>query len=150
MGGDVDERWTTDVDLVAARDRFAAQVAGYVPPVAYALARRDEGGLVFGHVNQVGAARGLPAVALAVVCGYSNRSGTFLLDAGQVEEVLRRLAPAEAATHVPHPNIWSWRALLEDAAGNQEFVAFYLAQDGDRPRTRDEAQFLALARPDGP
>jgi hypothetical protein len=149
-GGDLDERWTTDADLAAARDRFAAQVPGYVPPVAYALARRDPGGLVFGHVNQIGAARGLPAAALAVVCGYSNRSGTSTLDAEQVQEVLRRLAPAEAATHVPHPNIWSWRTLLEESTGNEEFVAFYWAQEDDRPRTPDEAEFLALATPDGP
>lgn len=144
----IEERWTTDADLAAARERFETQVPGYVPPTAYALARRDAAGLVFGHVNEVGAKRGLPAAALAVVCGYSNHSGSFAVRVDQVEEVLRRLAPAEAATHVPHPNIWSWRTLLQDAREDHEFVAFYLTCDDDPPRTTDEAEFLALAAPD--
>lgn len=135
------------VDLMAARDRFAAQVPGYAHPAAYALARRDEGGLVFGHVNEVGEARGLPAAALAVACGYSNRSGSFILTAQQVKDVLRRLAPAEAATHVPHPNIRSWRTLLQEAQPDHEFVAFYLAHQDDQPETAAEAEFLALAMP---
>ena len=81
------------------------------------------------------------------MCGYSSRSGTFAVSARQVEEVLPRLAPAEAATHVPHPNIWSWRTLLQDATQEHEFVAFYLAHEDGPPCTRDEAQFLRSARP---
>jgi hypothetical protein len=139
------EAWSTDVELVAARDRFAASIDGYVPPVAYALARRDGDGLVFGHVNRVGEARGLPAAALATVCGYSRRSGTYEVSAEDLAAVVGLLAPAEAATHIPHPNIWSWRDLLREAPNGASFAAFYWADPADPPQSEEEGTFCALA-----
>jgi hypothetical protein len=139
------DAWRTDEELVAARDRFAASIDGYVPPVAYALARRDANGLVFGHVNRFGEARGLPAAALAVACGYSRTSGTYEVSADGLAAVLAALAPAEAATHVPHPNIWSWRDLLREASSDASFVAFCWADPTDQPQSDDEEQFCTLA-----
>jgi hypothetical protein len=141
----VADGWSTDEELVAARERFAARVDGYVPPVAYALARRDVGGLVFGHVSRLGEARGLPAAALATVCGYSRCSGTYEIGVPELAALLRQLAPAEAATHVPHPNIWSWRELLRDARSDASFAAFYWADPADEPESDEEAEFYALA-----
>jgi hypothetical protein len=50
----VAEKWVTDADLQAARERFAATIPGFVPPVAYAVARRDGERLTFGEVNKPG------------------------------------------------------------------------------------------------
>ena len=35
--------WVTDADLRAARERLAADIAGYVHPAAYGAARVDDG-----------------------------------------------------------------------------------------------------------
>src|SRR6185503_2649137 len=135
------EAWITDDDLRAARDRFAAGIPGFVMPVAYGVARRDGSALSFGHVNAVGAVRPLPAVVLASVCGYVDTSGVFELSRDRFAEVVERLAPAEAAVHLPHPNLWSWRALLAQARPEDVFAAFFLADAGDPV----DARFRALA-----
>ena len=109
------EAWATDDDLRVARERFAAQIPGLVMPVAYGVARRDRSGLTFGHVNRFGEVRPLPAVVLASVCGYVATTGVFRLDRARFAEAIAWLAPAEAAIHKPHPNLWSWRALLTRA-----------------------------------
>src|SRR6266567_746086 len=103
------EAWVTDDDLRSARERFAAQIPGLVIPVAYSVARQDASGLTFGHVNTPGAVRPLPAVVLASVCGYVATTGVYRLDQERFAEAVERLTPAEAATHIPHPN----RAMLE-------------------------------------
>ena len=59
--------WRTDEDLAAAQQHFAAGIPGRDPPIAYGVARLDDGGLVFGHVNEPGGMHRLPAVVLAVV-----------------------------------------------------------------------------------
>lgn len=135
------EAWITDDDLRTARDRFAAGIPGFVMPVAYGAARRDGSELSFGHVNTVGAVRPLPAVVLASVCGYTDTSGAFELSRDRFAEAVGRLAPAEAATHLPHPNLWSWRALLARARPDDVFVAFFLAAAGDPV----DARFRVLA-----
>ena len=73
------DAWVTDDDLRAACQRFAAQIAGFVLPAAYTVARRDASGLTFGHVNGFGAVRPLPAVVLASVCGYAATTGVFAM-----------------------------------------------------------------------
>ena len=128
-----EDSWPTDEDLRAAHGRFAARIRGYVQPVAYALARRDRGGLTAGHVNAPGGEHKLPAVVLASVCGYVNRSGVFELSRDQVVEAVELLAPAEAATHWDHPNLWSWRRLLTTAEPGSSFLAYFVA-----PRSTEE------------
>jgi hypothetical protein len=134
----------TDFDLSSAWERFAAQIPGLVMPVAYGVARKDASGLTFGHVNAPGAVRPLPAVVLATVCGYVATTGVYRLDHERLAEAVERLTPAEAATHMPHPNLWSWRDLLTDAAADSTFLAFFVASADDPPLDQDDAQFRQL------
>jgi hypothetical protein len=138
------EAWETDDDLRAARERIAAQIPGLAMPVAYSVACKDGSKLTFGHVNRPGAVRPLPAVVLASVCGYVTNTGVFGLNHERFAEAIQRLAPAEAATHMPHPNLWSWRDLLAGAASNSTFLAFFIANANDPPIDQDDAQFRQL------
>ena len=79
-------------------------------PVTYSVAGLDRVWLTFGHVNALGAVRPLPAVALAIVCGYVASTATFALDREALPQAVGLLT-AEAATHVGHPIVWSWRQL---------------------------------------
>ena len=46
-------------------------------------------------------------------------------------EAIAKLAPAEAATDVDHPNLAAWRAV--QAAGGREIVAVFVGDVGDPP-----------------
>ena len=135
------EAWVTDDDLRAAGDRFAAQIPGFVMPAAYTTARKDGPTLTFGHINGFGAVRPLPAVVLASVCGYVAATAVFDLDRARFAAAIDRLAPAEAATHVPHPNLWSWRDLLNKASPDSLFLAIFVANVDDPPVNHDDARF---------
>jgi hypothetical protein len=139
------EAWVTDEDLRSAGERFAAGIPGYLLPAAYAVARKDGDTLTFGHVNEPGAVRPLPAVVLASVCGYVASTVVVQLDHARLADVVDRLAPAEAATHLPHPNLWSWRDLLAGAGPDSSFLAYFLADPGDVPFDAG-AEFRALVR----
>jgi hypothetical protein len=138
------EIWATDDDLRAARERIAAEIPGLAMPAAYGVARKDGSKLTFGHVNTFGAVRPLPAVVLASVCGYVATTGVFRLDHERFAQAIQRLAPAEAATHMPHPNLWSWRDLLARSASNSAFLTFFLAAAHDPIVDPDDAQFRQL------
>jgi hypothetical protein len=114
-----------------------------VPPAAYGLARLDAKRLTFGAVNGVGHIHRLPAAVLASVCGYTSRTATFPLSGAELGEAISRLAPAEAAVHWEHPNLWSWRELLDGAAASSTFVAFFLADPADAPVDEHDAAFRA-------
>ena len=60
-------------------------------------------------MNGLGAVRPLPAVVLALVSGYVDCSSNSALTHDQMAEAIERLTPAEAATHMHHPNLWTWR-----------------------------------------
>ncbi len=130
------DAWPTDEDLRAAHQRFAALIPGYAQPTAYTLARRDGGGLTVGHVNGPGGEHKLPAVVLASVCGYVDRTGVFRLNRDQVAEAVELLAPAEAATHWDHPNLWSWRRLRTAADAGSSFLAYFVAPGWPHRRQR--------------
>ncbi|MEV0394441.1 hypothetical protein [Polymorphospora rubra] len=138
------DAWVTDDDLRAARLRFTERIPGFVLPAAYAVARRDAAGLTFGHLNTYGEVRPLSAVVLASVCGYVATTGVFRLDRERLVEAVERLAPAEAATHLPHPNLWSWRDLLAGAEPDSSFLAFFVADAEDPPVDSDDARFRRL------
>lgn len=138
------EAWVTEDDLRAAAGRFAAQIPGYVMPAAYGVARKDPSGLTFAHVNTFGKARPLPAAVLASVCGYVATTGVFRLDRQQFAEVVERLGPAEAATHIPHLNLWTWRDLLAGGDADSTFLAFFVADAHDPPVDEDDARFRQL------
>jgi hypothetical protein len=127
------ERWETDEELAAARGRFAAMVPGYADPAVYATARLDGDELTYGYVNHVESPHRLPATVLAAVCDHRGGTATYRLSASQFADAVERLAPAEAATHWTHPNLWSWRELLEGAGPASTFVVFFLASTGDEP-----------------
>jgi hypothetical protein len=138
------EAWVTDSDLRSAWERFAAQIPGLVTPVAFGVARKDASKLTFGHVNAPGAVRQLPAVVLASACGYVATTGVYRLDHERFAEAVERLAPAAAATHMPHLNLWSWRALLTGAGADSTYLAFFVADVNDPPVDQDDAQFRQL------
>jgi hypothetical protein len=138
------ETWVTDEDLSAARARFAAETPGFVFPRAYAVARRDGDSLTFGHVNEPGGIHRLPAAVLASCCDYVGTSGVYPLSREQLAEAVERLAPAEAATHWEHPNLWSWRELLAQADAGSEFLAFFAVDAADPPMDDDDRQFRRL------
>jgi hypothetical protein len=112
-----EERWITDADLATARQRFAAQIPGFRSPAAYGVARIDAGRLTFGFVNKPDSIHRLPAIALATICGYTFRTGVFPLSLEEFSGAVAALQPAVAATHWDHPNLWSWRRLLEFLGG---------------------------------
>jgi len=107
------------------------------------VARIDAERLTFGEVNVVGHIHRLPAAVLASVCGYTSRTATFLLSGAELAEAVSRLAPAEAALHWEHPNLWSWRELLDGAEPASTFVAFFVADPADPPVNEHDAAFRA-------
>ena len=138
------EAWVSDEDLQAAFDRFATSVPGLVMPAAYTVARQEGAELTFGHINHFGAVRPLPAVVLASICGYVATTGVFALTRERFAQAVGLLAPAEAATHMPHPNLWSWRQLLAEAGPQTRFCAFFLADVSDEPVNAADARFRQL------
>jgi hypothetical protein len=135
--------WRTDEELASARQRFAADIPGYAPPAAYGVARLDAGRLTFGEVNGVGHIHRLPAAVLASVCRYTSRTATFPLSAADLCEAVTRLAPAEAALHWEHPNLWTWRELLHGSDPSSSFLAFFVADPADPPVDDHDAAFRA-------
>ena len=120
------ERWVTAEEVLAARQRLADAIDGYEPPVAYSVARRDDDGYTWAHVNGIGGTHALPAVVLATVCGYVAGNATKELTRAEFEDAIRLLSPAEACDAFDHPNLWSWRPLLESSAPDATFVAVFI------------------------
>ena len=102
------EAWVTEADPERARIRFTAGIPGFVPHVA----RLDNDRLTFGPINAPGAVRPLPAVVPAAVCGQISGTATYPVDREQRLQAVALLGPAEAATHMRHPSLVSWRELL--------------------------------------
>ena len=135
--------WRTDEELAAARRHFAACIPGFQPPVAYGVARTDGGTLVFGHVNEPGGEHRLPAIVLASVCGHVAGTATYELTADELRRAVELLAPAEAALHWEHPNLWSWRELLDGGGPASSFVAFFVGDVADAPVDDRDVAFRA-------
>jgi hypothetical protein len=140
------EAWRTDDDLHAARQRFAAEIPGYAQPVAYGVARLDGTTLTFAHVNRPGGDHLLPAVVLATVCGHAAATATYRLEPAQLATAIELLAPAEAAAHWDHPNLWSWRALAQTSPPDSEYVAFFVRDIDDPIVDEWDAAFRARLR----
>jgi hypothetical protein len=95
-------------------------------------------------VGLIGAVRPLPAVVLASVCGHVATTVVYRLDRERFAEAVGCLIPAEAATHLPHPNLWSWRDQLTDAGADSTFLAFFVAGVDDPPVDQDDAQLRQM------
>ena len=141
VAGGQAEQWRTDEELAAATAEFVRRTPGYVMPAAYGVARLDDGLLTFGELNPPGHTRRLPAAVLAHVCGYRGRTSTYRLSPAEFERAVRLLAPAAAAVHMEHPNLWSWRELLAQASPESLFLAFFLADPRDEPVGPHDAVF---------
>jgi len=136
-------QWRTDEDLAAARRSFAERIPGFRPPVAYGVARVDDGELVFGHVNQPGGEHRLPGIVLATVCGHASGTATYELTPDELRRAVELLTPAEAAVHWQHPNLWSWRELLGDAGPDASYLAFFGGDVTDPPADDRATAFRA-------
>ena len=135
------QAWPTEEALIEATERFAAAIPGYRIPAAVGVARRDGDTLTFGHVNPPGAVRPLPAVVLATVAGYADSTGVHRLTRERFAEAVRLATPAEASTHIPHPNLWSWRELLAGGSPASEFLVFFVADVDDPVVDEDDEAF---------
>jgi hypothetical protein len=139
------EAWVTDDDLRAARERFAANIPGYVMPAAYGVARKDGSELTFGYINPFGSARLLPAVVLASITGYVATTKVVPMDRELFAAAIERLTPAEAAIHLSHPNLWSWRELLSGGDADCTFLAFFVVSADDAVLDENDQRFRRLA-----
>lgn len=125
------ERWTTLAEIAAARARYESALPGWRVPAAFGLgiaAREPDDEhpeTVFPVVNVGGAA--LSAVVLATVCGHRGGTATYELTPEQVAHALDLVAPAEACTDVPHPNMAAWRGIRNDLADVGDEVAYAVA-----------------------
>lgn len=78
---------------------------------------------------------------MAYVCGYVSTAGTYQLTRQQFERAIDLLTPAEAATHMEHPNLWSWRELLNSADSESDFLACFVADPQDAHVSDEDALF---------
>lgn len=111
--------WRTPEDLDAARDVIAATIEGWRPPAAFAVgisSATSSAETEFPHIN-VGVDN-LPSVIIAKVAGHSSGTATYELTTAQLAHAVEALAPAEAVTTLPHPNLAAWRTLLDEARSN--------------------------------
>ena len=133
--------WSTPEGLVAIRDHLAARIEGWRQPVAYAVALSPASSSpewVFAHVNAPGGRHGLPAVVLATVLGHDGTTASLPLSRPELAAAVESLAPAQACTDLPHPNLDAWREVLTELEGNpaREAVAVFVA-DLDDPVTSE-------------
>jgi hypothetical protein len=109
----VTEAWVTDDDLRMARERFASGIDGWVQPVAHGIVTTSADGASKVEVVS-GLDHRLPAIVLASVIGRSAGTQTVTVSVDQLRRAAELLAPAEAALHMPHPNLWTWRRLISE------------------------------------
>ena len=113
--------WVTDEDLRNAYLGFAAQIDGWVEPAAHGIVEVAADG-----TRRVATANErnhkLPAVVLARVLGRSAGTETWELSLEQLAEGIEILSPAEAAVHMDHPNLWTWKRLLTEKPYRLEVV----------------------------
>jgi hypothetical protein len=83
-------------------------------------------------------------VVLATFCGYTKQTGVFPLSTDEFSRAVTALQPAEAATHWEHPNLWSWRQLLQQVGPDSAFIAFYLTDPNDVVIDERDAIFRSL------
>jgi hypothetical protein len=95
-------------------------------------------------VNIPASVHRLPAVVLATCCGYTNQTGVFSISTEEFSRAVTALQPAEAATHWEHPNLWSWRQLLQEAGPDSEFIAFYVTDVDDAAVDEHDTIFRSL------
>jgi hypothetical protein len=117
------ERWVTPEEIAAARERFEAAIPGYQPPATFGVGRRVGDGVEFARISTP--PHRLPAAILATVCGYRQGSGSYRLTPADLDRAIGLLAPAEADTSQPHPNLWAWRELRARLVDTDEVIVVF-------------------------
>lgn len=128
--------WSTPEGLAAIRDHLAARIPGWRQPVAYAVAVSPASSSPeweFAHVNAPGSPHVLPAVVLASVLRHDGSTASIPLSRSALAASIESLAPAEACTELPHPDLVAWRTVLAELDGNpaREAVAVFVADLDD-------------------
>jgi 2,3,4,5-tetrahydropyridine-2-carboxylate N-succinyltransferase len=117
--------------LHAWRESLEASMPGYRRPAAYAVGAATiapSGQILDTRYPVVNTdAHLLPAVVLSQVLGRTSGTATYRLERADLEAAIAVLAPAEACTEIDHPNLNTWRGLLDllgqpDPPGGQRVV----------------------------
>ena len=119
------EDWSSLDGLGRIRERIAASIEGWSPPVAWTVLGDDARPVL----NRPGGRHGLAAVALASVIKHDGSTATVPVSRQQLEWAITLLSPAEQCPGVSHPNMEAWRALLD--AGQSEFHAVFISSLDD-------------------
>jgi hypothetical protein len=122
------DTWETPEAVGAVRDRLVARIAGWSLPDSYGLARERDGRIEFARANF--GDHPLPAVVLATVLGHGGGTAVYRMDAPLLTQAIRLLAPAEACTAYPHPNLWAWREVLEELEDGGAVIAVFDYAEG--------------------
>lgn len=135
----------TPEKINAVMAAMAASMPGWVPPAAYGVTLVPAEAIgttsVRFPVVNVGV-HGFPALALGEVTGRRSETATYEVSAGALARAVDIVAPAEAATMYQHPNLKSWRRLLEDLSitpGGRIFAVFIASLDDPVSGPYDEA-----------
>ena len=135
----MDERWSTPEEITAARLRLAAAIPGYQEPTAYGVGRLVGDEVEFFRVNT--SVHRLPAVVLATVCGHHRGCASYVVSRDAFDRAIGLLAPAEADTSQPHPNLWAWRHARTALGADERVVVVF---DADPGVATDDPFVLAL------
>jgi hypothetical protein len=133
------ERWATPEEIAVARARFEAAIPGWRQPEAYGVGRRVGEAVEFARINT--SVHRLPAVILATVCGHASGSASYVLTPAELDRAIGLLAPAEADTSQPHPNLWAWRELRATLVDTDEVAAVF---DADPSQPCADPDVLAM------
>ena len=134
------QQWSTPELIANARDTIEQSLDGFTRPAAFGVGVATVGpsgatlDTYFPHTHA--GDHNLPGAVLAASVGYRAGTTTITMDTATLDEAITMLAPAEACTTMPHPNIRSWRAVraLVDAArpgGTRRIVAVILGSLDD-------------------
>jgi hypothetical protein len=135
------ETWPTLDDIAAARQRYEAKIPGWQRPAAWALTKRDADGVEVVQLNVDG--HHLPAVVIASVVGHVAGSAAYDLDQPTLLQVNELIAPAEACTEIPHPNLWALQKLAKEGHGVTVVYVGDMAQPADDPAVETVRQAAA-------
>jgi hypothetical protein len=131
------ESWETPEEVAAARTQLIARIPGWTLPASYGLARENSGRIEFARANF--GEHALPAVVLATVLRHEGGTAVYRMDAKLLSQAIRLLGPAEVCTAYEHPNLWTWRVVLEQIADGGEAIAVFAYDpetDGEDPAVK--------------
>jgi hypothetical protein len=126
------DSWKTPEEIASVRERLIARIPGWTLPASYGLAREADGRIEFARANF--GEHPLPAIVLSTVLGHEGGSASYPMDAALLAQAIRLLEPAEVCTAYDHPNLWTWRVVLQDIADGGEAVAVFTYD----PESEDE------------